>query len=370
MKISSLARYAFGIAAGAALLAGCSAAGTQSSLAGAPPASAMAAGGHHLSPQILKHLSMTRADHQTPPAARNVRIKSWMKQVPAAHPLLYVSDDGYYPNVVDVFDYTTGSMVGQASMPNTAANLYGQCSDKHGNVYVVDFAYGYAYEIQHRTTTVINQWYTNGEPIGCSVNGAGDVAISNFYDFGSPSGTGGVVVFPGGGPSGTDYPAPGYIWAAGYDKTGTELVAECNYAGSCTSPGIAKLVGGTWTQLSYNQTIYFPNSVELMGKKFGAGDQEGGGVFNTDIYATTVSGSSASASSTTTLTDSACGYNDSVGWANVSRKPNGVQHKKVKGVVGANLFCGDIDKWAFPAGGNPTGNITGAAFPYGVTLIK
>ena len=74
MKISSLARYAFGIAAGAALLAGCSAAGTQSSLTGAPPASAMGAGGHHLSAQVLKHLAMTRPDHQSPPAARAVTL--------------------------------------------------------------------------------------------------------------------------------------------------------------------------------------------------------------------------------------------------------------------------------------------------------
>ena len=117
----------------------------------------------------------------------------------------------------------------------------------------------------------------------------------NFYDFGSPSGTGGVIVFPGGGPSGTDYPAPGYLWPAGYDKTGNTLVAEGNYAGSCTSPGIAKLTGGTWTVLSYNQTIYFPAAVELMGKTWGVGDQEGGGVFDTDIYATKISGSSATA---------------------------------------------------------------------------
>jgi len=369
MKISSLARYAFGIAAGAALLAGCSAAGTQSSLAGAPPAP-MAAGGHHLSAQVLRHLAMTRASHQTPPAARNVHIKSWMKHVPAGTPLLYVSDDGYYPNVVDVFNYTTGAMVGQASMPNTAANLYNSCSDKHGNVYVVDFAYGYAYEIQHATTTVINQWYTNGEPIGCSVNKNGDLAVTNFYDFGSPSGTGGVIVFPGGGPSGTDYPGPGYLWPAGYDKTGNTLVAEGNYAGSCTSPCLAKLTGGTWSLLSYNQTIYFPASVELMGKTWGVGDQEGGGVFDTDIYATKISGSSATAVHTETLTDTCSSYyDDSVGWANVSKKPNGVQHKKVKGEAAANLWCGDIDEWS-NAGGNPTGHITGAAFAYGATLIK
>ncbi len=371
MKISSLARYAFGIAAGAALLAGCSAAGTQSSLAGAPPASAMAAGGHHLSPQILKHFAMTRASHQTPPAARAAHIKSWMKHVPHGTPLLYVSDDGYYPAVVDVFNYSTGAMVGQASMPNTAYLLYNLCSDKHGNVYVPDFDTGYVYEIQHATTTVINQWNSNGEPIGCSVNGAGDLAVTNFYDFGNASGVGSVIVYAGGGPTGTDYPGPGYLWPAGYDKTGSTLVAEGNYAGSCTSPCLAKMTGGTWSVLSYNQTIYFPAAVELMGKKWGVGDQEGGGAFDTDIYATTISGGSATNTNTTTLTDTCYSYyTDVVGWANVSKKPNGVQHKKVKGVAGANLWCGDLAKWKFPAGGNPTGNVSGAAFAYGATLVK
>jgi len=371
MKISSLARYAFGIAAGAALLAGCSAAGTQSSLTGAPPASAMGAGGHHLSAQVLKHLAMTRPDHQTPPAARAVHIKSWMKHVPAGTPLLYVSDDGYYPAVVDVFDYSSGSLVGQAAMPNIAYLLYNPCSDKTGNVYVPDFDTGYTYEIQHGTTTVINQWYSNGEPIGCSVSKTGDLAITNFYDFGNTAGVGSVIVFPGGGPSGTDYPGPGYLWPAGYDKTGSTLVAEGNYAGSCTSPCLAKMVGGTWTVLSFNQTQYFPAAVELMGKVWGVGDQEGGGAFDTDIYSTKISGNTATASKTTTLTDTCYSYYaDVVGWANVSKKPNGVQSKKVKGVVGANLWCGDIAKWPFPAGGNPSGNISGASFAYGATLIK
>jgi len=238
-------------------------------------------------------------------------------------------------------------------------------------VYVPDFDTGYVYEIQHATTTVINSWYSNGEPIGCSVNKAGDLAVTNFYDFGNSVGVGSVIVFPGGGPSGTDYPGPGYLWPAGYDKSGSTLVAEGNYAGSCTSPCLAKMVGGTWTVLSFNQTQYFPAAVELMGKVWGVGDQEGGGAFDTDIYSTKISGNTATASKTTTLTDTCYSYYaDVVGWANVSKKPNGVQSKKVKGVAGANLWCGDLAKWAFPAGGNPSGSISGAAFAYGATLIK
>src|SRR5689334_8299531 len=102
MKISSLARYAFGIAAGAALLAGCSAAGTQPSL-GTGASSPVTSQGRHDQKEMLKLWAMTNRDHKVP-VQHVLHSRSWMKKVPAGTPLLYVSDPGY--GAVDVFDYT------------------------------------------------------------------------------------------------------------------------------------------------------------------------------------------------------------------------------------------------------------------------
>lgn len=292
-----------------------------------------------------------------------------MKHVPAGTQLLYVPDNGYYPAVVDVFNYSTGSMVGQVT--GSFSYLYTPCSDKVGNVYVPDFSRGVVYEIQHATTKVINSWSGNGYPIGCSVSGSGDLAVSAFT-YGGPYDDGAVIVYPGGGPSGTVYKGPGNDWPATYDKAGN-LFVEGDYKGQCTSPCLAELHkgGSSWKVLSYDQNVYFPASVELMGKKLGVGDQQAGGSFVTAIYATKVSGNSAKKMSTTTLTDGSCSVGlDVVGWANVSKKPNGLQLKKVTGVAGANHWCETLDKWKYPAGGGPTGHITGAAAPNGATLIE
>jgi hypothetical protein len=367
MKISSLARYAFGIAAGAALLAGCSAAGTQSALTGAPAAPAAKGGIHQLSPQVLKHIAMTRADHKVPPANRKPAPKAWMKHVPAGASLVYVSDDGYYPAIMDVFDYSSGSLVGQTG--GIGYFLYNPCSDNAGNVYVPDFDTGYTYEIQHATTTVINSWYSNGEPIGCSVSRTGDLAITNFYDFSYYQG--GIYVFPGGGPSGTDIEGPGYTWPAGYDKHG-KLYVEANYTGTCSTPCVAELNGSSWQILTLSGgTQYFPAAAQSMGGKFvGFGDQECFGTSTSCIFNTKISGTTATVKHTFQFTDTCYNSNnDLVGWGNISKQPNGVQKKKPKGFVGANLWCGDAAEWGKPAG-NPTRVFSGTGFAYGATAVQ
>lgn len=370
MKTWCLARYTFGVAVGAALLAGCSAAETPSVPTGGAPASLASSSERNLSPQIQSIIAMTRADHRAPLTARAVRVTSWMKHVPAGTPLLYVSDNGFYPPVVDVFNYSTGSMVGQVA--GSFEYLYNPCSDKAGNVYVPDFESGTVYEIQHRTTNVINSWAGNGYPIGCSVSRSGDLAVSAFSYGGGQDADGAVIIYPGGGPSGTVQKGPGNDWPATYDEAGN-LFVQGDYKGQCTSPCIAELPkgGNSWKILSYNRTIFFPGAVELMGKVLGVGDQEAGGSSATAIYATKVSGKTAKATNATTLSDGSCSDGNALGgWANVSTNPNGLQIKKVTGVVGANHWCGTLNKWKFPAGGNPTGRVNGAATPNGATLIK
>src|SRR5579863_7521909 len=233
MKISSLARYGLGLAAGLAFLAGCSAAGTSPSLGSGSSVMPSASRSN-----ASKLFAMTNVLHRGLGSVKGHISHSWMKHVPGGTVLLYASDDSYL--TVDVYDYPSGTLVGQAT---GFGDPFGLCSDKHGNVYVADYTSGKAYEIQAGTTTVINSWTVGGDPIGCDVSAKGDLAVSDFYGSSGPSGSGSVTIFKGGGATGTNYAGPAYDWAPGYDKKGN-LFVECAYLSPCTSPSLYELPAG------------------------------------------------------------------------------------------------------------------------------
>jgi hypothetical protein len=363
MRISSLARYAFGIAAGAALLAGCSANGTSPALNGT---ALPQAGGTHMRDmaKLQKLIAMTNPKHQIP-EQHIYNGKSWMKHVPAGTKMVYVADIEYA--TVDVIDYTTGALLGQAT---GFSGPYGLCSDKHGDVFVADFYGGSGYEIQAGTTNVITSYpQSGGSPIGCSVDKHGDLAITDFVGIGT-YGYGGVNVYHHAAGSPTTIGANAYTWGAGYDKKGN-LLAECNYAGVCTSPGWIYLKKGssTWTTLSSSQPIYFPGPTALNHKTFGASDQDGGGPssFVIAIYEMKVSGGTATNTATVNLQGNCSGTY--IGWSGSygvdSNKPNGLQYKKITGYTGTNDDCfpSPVDHWSL-AGGAPDFTISSGWLPY------
>lgn len=322
---------------------------------------------------VLRTLALTRRG--APPSMHAASpMRSWLD--PAAKKskaLIYLSDAGN--GYVRLFDYHTGKQLGYTGglyLP------YGACSDKRGNAYVADFDAGITYEFKHGTTTVVNQWNSNGEPIGCSVNPRnGDLAITNFFDFSSPSGTGSVVVFPGGSQSGTAHYGPGYDWPAGYDAHGN-LFVQADYGGQCASgPCLAELPAGgsTWSLLNISGAqIYLPAAVEWDGKYLGVGDQEGGGAFRFVIYQMSVSGSTATVVSMVSLSDGCNSeYFDSQQWAYAARRPNDLPVKYATQVVAGASFCdgSQVGKWAYPRGGDPVREITVApnAFIDGATIV-
>ena len=365
MRASAVRHGVFLVASCVLLLTGCEGARTlYGPMAGRDTPAALA---QRLPAQLREAIAMTRADHIVP-VQHMARIESWMLRVPAGTPLLYVPDNGYYPAVVDVFNDSSGVMVGQVA--GSFEYLYNPCSDKAGNVYVPDFKSGYVYEIQHRTTNVIDSWSGNGNPIGCSVSTSGQLAVTAFH-YGGLHADGAVIVYEGGGKTAKAYKGPADDFPATYDKAG-DLFLEADYADRCTSPCLAELrkQSKSWQILSYDQTISFPGAFELMGSRLGVGDQEGAGNVTT-IYSTTVSGTIAHNALTTTLNDGSCGAgSDVVGWANGSAKPNGLQLAKVTRVTGPNVLCGTIDQWKFPNGGNEFGYVDGALAPHGATLIR
>jgi len=345
MKLLSLKRHIVGIAAGAALVAGC-ANGTTPSVEGA----------------LNKLVAMTNVQHQGIPVQHPL-AHSWMRKPPKGiKGTLWASN--LELATVDLISYPGGTLIGQVagfSFP------YGLCSDKSGNVYVADFALEKGFEIQTGTTTVINSWPTGGEAIGCSVSNSGDLAFTNFYP-------GGVVVFPGGGPTGTTYPGPGYDWPAGYDKKG-HLFVECNYASPCSSPHLAELNGSTWNFLNFDQVITFPGAAQLMGAVLGVADQDAGSQSETGIYYTQVNGSNAHDVKTVVFTGGAsCGYTDFFSsWGSLSKKPNGLQSVKgvVKDIAAPLGGCG-IGVWNAKKGGAPIASFDplSSAIYEGATFTK
>lgn len=359
MKVFGSVRRASGIALGAALLASCSANGSTPSLDGSSAAPQSA---HGRSFQDLNRLfAMSNARHQGLPAMQHPLTHSWMhKAPPGTTGILWATNLEYA--TVDLIAYPSGELRGQVS---GFSYPYGDCSDKHGNVYVADFSLEKGFAISP-SGSVIASWSTGGETIGCSVNKAGDVAFTNFYP-------GGVVVFPAGGGSGTTYAGPGYDWPAGYDVNGS-LYVECNYLAPCSSPSLYELHNG-WTKLNFNQSINFPAAVQNYGKVLGVADQDYGFADTTGIWLTKVSAGNASASKAINMQGNGCStyMDDSSSWAEIGKKPNGIGPKKIKGLAAANLWC-------FPSpinlynknGGDPIGAFTPVydQYDYGVTFTS
>ena len=278
------------------------------------------------------------------PSLRTTPAKSWASpELKATHhgkaALIYVPDG----TEVDLYVYKSGKKLG------AAGGFYGasySCSDKKGDVYVVD---GQTItQFAARTLTVTKTLTdSNGLPVGCAVSPVNnDLAVTTF--------DGGVSIFPNGTGSPVQYVGTELTWPAGYDPKGN-LFAE-GEEGNCSGICLEELPhgGSSWEILSFDQAIDFPNAVQWDGKYLGVGDQESGGQYVTAIYRTRVSGTTATKRGTVTLSDSCYkDYTDVVGWAGYSKKPNGVAGKPVTQLVGTNLWCTTMKAWSYPKGGGP-----------------
>jgi hypothetical protein len=336
MKLVSLRRHLVGIAAGVALLAGCSSSSTTPSV-GYANAQYRAV--------LVKH-----------PLAH-----SWMHKLPKdIKDLVWASDVDY--GTVDVISYPGGTLIGQVagfSFP------YGLCSDKNGNVYVADFSLEEGFEIAAGTTKIINSWPTDGETIGCSVSNTGDVAFTDSY----PSG---VWVFPGGAASGTFYAGPAYDAIAGYDPRGN-LFLVCYNASPCDNPRLAELPAGgsSWIFLNFSGTLSV-GGVQNMDKYLGIGTASS---TQSAVDLVKIAGSNASLVKAIPLYGSGCGsyMSSSSSWGLVSKQPNGVVTKHIKGLIAANLFCYPSPINVYKAkGGDPITSFLPVPYQYdfGVTVTK
>lgn len=357
---SSLYRLApvIGACAAAAILAACSGspqgAAAMPAVAGAATqnVTVMATGQHPKA--SLEMLAKTLKSGKVP-AQHRVMTKSWIDPDHKKKPLIYASD--YQLGTVDIYDYANpNAVVGQITGFDAP---YGQCVDKAGNVFVVDFGSAYIYEYAHGATSYSKYAYDNyGYPIGCAVNPTnGDVAVANFEGYNYA--TGGVVVFKGGLSGAQNYYTQAslyFSWPPGYDRYGNLFVE--GYDSTDTYTAFGELPhGGSSLEILAGISIGFPAGVQGYSNTILAADQGYNGSLTTAVYNVAASGSTAYVTHTTVLTDNCFGSTDDMDTA---------QPFAYKGrVIAGNGWCLDrFGYWNLAFGGNPSKTIPAAIAPY------
>ncbi len=352
--ISDSAQRALVIAVAGGLLTGCGSSGQTAAnawaAANALPGASASTGS--------SRIAMTNALGAVPVRHLN-HGRSWMRPDAGKEWLLYVSDAS--TGTIQIYNYRvkTGKLYGQItgfSFP------YGQCIDRHGNVYIVDNDTAKIYEFAHGGTKPIATAHDDfGYPIGCSVDRkTGNVAVANFN--GVSSGTGGVDVFAGGLKGSQSYYTDAnlnILWPGGYDPNGNLFIQGMDYSGD---PKFAELpAGSNQFTLINGLTIAFPGAVSWDGSYITVTDQDYQYNYTTMIYRVTVSGSAATVVGSTHLTDDCY---PGTNWMVAVQPFIGGTTRKRNTVVAGNLNCPSReDFFNYANGGTPERTIPAAMAP-------
>lgn len=337
MNISSAVKYAFGVTAAAAFLAGCSSGGgSQSQFAPSGRTAPMAA--IHR-PLMLGNIMLTSAE--MPKRLANVaRVAPDRKR----HHRKFWYIASFYDSTVNV--YTLPGLVSKGTLSGTSEEQ-GLCTKGTGTFWVANSGGDDLLEYDYKGTTVIKTLTESvGEPAGCSVDPTtGNVAMSVLFD---PY----VLVWTGGTGTYTQMDdSLSETWFVAYDGSGDLFANGYTTSGAV---GLAELTKGstTWKTLSLNQTIGFPGGIQWDGKYLAYGDQS---LDANALYRFSCSGSSCTNEGTVSLTGS---EDCDQGW--------------IKGGVFA---CGDVGDdegklYHYPAGGSPYADVSGLDGPLGGTIVK
>jgi hypothetical protein len=232
-------RRALGAAAAASMLVACAA----SQLSGATPASLPTVAGT---------------------SVLSASMRSWISSGAQNGDLLYVSDAN---GAVYVYSYPAAKLVGTLTGFKGPAGL---CSDRAGNVYVVDTPAVAVLKYAHGGKKPIEVLHVYGYyPQGCSVDATtGDLAVAN-YASNPQLGPGSVTIFRKGRGMGTSYQASNFneYFFCGFDAKGNLFVDGTN-AGT-TQTELAELPhgGASLTGITLKQNLGpFPGAVQWDGK--------------------------------------------------------------------------------------------------------
>jgi hypothetical protein len=327
MKISSTAKYALGVTAAAAMLAGCSSGA--SSLAPTTP-SMGAQASHGTAATLTARVGLVGIAMNAP------RVTPDKK---AAGQLLYISDDG----TNDVYTYAWPK---PKSITNTLTGFdepQGACADTKGNVWITNT--GTSSVLEYNGTKQVGTLSDTGQyPVGCAVDKAGDVAVTNI--FAASGAAGSVTIFAKGKGSGKNIPITGFseVFFGAYDK-GSNLWVD-GIGGSVAAVAEltkkGKVVNGTLSGAS----LEFPGGVNYDGKLIVVNDQDTASLYQLKKFKVV---------GTVPLTGATDIDQD---WID-----NGTSQ-----VIGPDAGAANVKIYPYPKGGNATTTLSGLSEPIGSTV--
>jgi hypothetical protein len=262
--------------------------------------------------------------------------------------LLYVGDGGD----VYVYDYETGTQVGTLTGFN---DTNGECVDGKGDVFLTTSIYptplsftGAVLEYAHGGDSPRKAFNTDGHPIGCSIDPAGDLAVNN-----GVRGAGSDVQVwkhaTGAPISYTNQQDCNEMLPPGYDNKGNLYIETGNYHSVCELPA----GGSSLVAVPFNHDISYPGSVMWDGKHLAFTDQDGA------IYRARKTRRGLDVVGTTQLKDKFCGEVDVPQPFIVGPKNTPINDEQGTVVVGGNNFClQDSDQtvplsyWRYTRGGH------------------
>jgi hypothetical protein len=335
MKLPQLAKYALGVTAAAALLAGCSS-GESTQLA---PTVGAQNGAFKAPLRDAKFAQLTTV--VSPKAQVQVRRVTGTHAIKpnccANAKTLFVSDSG--TNEVQMFDFPSNTYIGQlAAPPEGFSEPQGMCSDNKGNVYLANTGVQSIDEFAHDGTYVRTLSDTGQYPVGCAFDkSTGNLAVSNIIS--TSDGAGSISVYTNATGTPTNYAGGGFqrIYFLAYmGKTGVLY-----FDGENTSYAVAygSLSNGSITPINITGgTIEFPGSVNYSAKtkSMNIGDQEGA-----VLYQISPTGAITGSTPLTGASD--------------------IVQGTIKGssFIGPDAGNADVEIFAYPAGGSPQSTISG-----------
>jgi hypothetical protein len=287
MNMPQSAKYILGVAAAAALLAGCSSGSTSSfGPSGGPTATGatkVLQNGHVISNSILDpKVKIRKSDLKKSHPLHgkiNARVKTF-----------WISDSG--DNVVQIYSYPSGTYIGEAPQPPEGfSEPQGMCSDTNGNVFIANTSMSTIDEYAPSGTFTQALSDPGQFPAGCSVDPvSGTLAVSNIVSTSDNAGGISLYANASGAPQQLTDPNMFEVFFISYlGKTG-----QLYYSGFNNSfyTAISSYIGGNFALLNISgATIGFPGTVSnaFKTKTLAIGDQDT--FYGPTFYQVTSSGS-------------------------------------------------------------------------------
>jgi hypothetical protein len=296
------------------------------------------------------------------------RSKSWISPDVAGAPrLLFIAD--YGTDAVDIFTMPGLSLKGTIT---GFTSPEGECSDGNGNIWIAN-AGASELLLYSRTGTLLRTLSVPDEfPASCAYNkSTGDLAVGDIES--STGGPGNVEIFKNATGTGTPYTNSSiYLYFfVGWDNNGNLFFDGTNEGK--TASYLAELPSGSssTTLLTISGgTLYLSGFIQWynVGNYLALGDQECGGAAAACIYWVTVSGSTATITATTTLSNyeggAVCDLAQGVIAANGERYVAGADYES------CDYTPITANRWPYEAGGTPTNynNTATFSFPIGAAV--